>query len=1064
MKSTGAGNRNIPAFTVLLLMAVMAVVGIAVLPTLDIRYSPEQSSNGVSVSFSWPDASERIMEAEVTSKLEGVLSGIENCTGISSVSERGAGRVSLNFRKGTDMAAVRFEIASRIRNAYPSLPEGVSYPSISLGIRGTGGQTDLIYVFRSPLPSLEIEKFVSGHIIIPISSIEGVENVSFQGSTPYEIEVLFDAARCDASGITADDIASAFSDCTASEVAGLAHTDDGIVTIKIKGSSTTDISSIPVRNIGGRIVTLDDIAMVRYKESEPRSYFRLNGLNTITLSVSTSPGSNLISVTSAVKSRMEELQNSFPEEITAVLSYDSSAYISSELEKIVFRTLLCVLILLAFVFLVYRSFRYLFVIFAILFVNIMVAVVFYKLTGLGIHIYTLAGITVSLGIIIDSSIVMADHYSYYGNRSVFPALLGATATTIGALCIVGLLPDEMKKNLADFSKVIIINLSVSLLTAYAFIPSLLDKFPVKRVSGSISVRRKRWVIKFNRLYGRYITAGQKRKWIPVTVFIIAFGIPLCLLPDNVAEDVPVEDMTFFQKAYNGIMSWPPYANNRNTIDKIAGTSFAMFDKALDRGNFYREPGRDVLYINAGMPEGCTVTQLNGVVRSMENYLSRFDEIESFSTEINSAEDALIRVSFKEEYESTSFPAELKSRVISMATNFGGANWRVYGINDSYFNNNVTTSYKSNRITLKGYNYDDLLRYATYLIDTLSSNRRVSAPELMSSWRGFATTEFNIDYDFASISSREISPYRYFKVLSSRLYDRKTGTVPVNGSPTPVVLRSSDAFAFDLWNVKHTGIDVDSAKVKLSEIGTIEKKRSGLQIRRKNQSYELMVGFDFIGSYELSKSLMEKHVRHMNDEVLPVGFKAEIPDYGFRSEDKMKYTWLILLIIAVIYVMCSMIFESLRFPFAVIMMIPVSFIGVFLTFGLSDFVFDQGGFASMVMLSGIVVNAGIYLVNEYTGRRKLRASSGRVMSGTEIRDYIKAFNHKIHPIMLTVISTVLGLIPFLFDGPKEVFWFAFAIGTIGGLLFSLIALFFYLPLFSFGIGNRKRRRRSTIADE
>lgn len=1065
MKSTGTGNRNIPAFTVLLLMAVLAVVGVSVLPTLDVRYAPERSSDGVSVSFSWPDVSERIMEAEATSKIEGVLSGMANCTGISSVSSRGYGYVSLNFRKGTDMAATRFEIASRIRNVYPSLPEGVSYPSISLGIRGTGGRTDLVYVFRSALPSLEIEKFISGHVTVPLSSIDGVESVTFQGATPYEIEVLFDASLAEASGVTADDISSAFSGYSASEVAGLAHTDEGTVTVKIAGVSDMDILEVPVKKVADRIVTVGDIATVKYKESVPRSYFRLNGLNTVTLGISTSPGSNLLAVTSEVKEKMSELGKSFPEEISAVLSYDSSEYISDELDKIVFRTLLCVLILLVFVFLVYRSFRYLSVVFTILAVNILVAVVIYRITGLSIHIYTLAGITVSLGIIIDSSIVMTDHYSYYGNRSVFPALLGATATTIGALCIVGLLPDEVKMNLVDFSKVIIINLAVSLVTAYAFIPSLLDRFPVRRTAGSASIGRKRRVVRFNRLYARYILAGQKHKWIPSAVLVAAFGIPLCLLPDKVAENVPEEDRSFFQNLYNRVVSWPPYADNRATVDKVAGTSFALFDRALSRGNFYREPGRDVLYVNAGMPEGCTVAQLNEVVRSMENYLSRFDGIESFSTEISSFDNALIKVTFKPEYERTAFPAELKSRVISMASNFGGANWRVYGINDSYFNNNVTMSYRSNRIVLKGYNYDDLVRYAAYLVDTLSTNRRVSAPELMAGWNGLAANEFNVEYDFASIASRNISPYRYFNVLSSRLYDRNIGTVTENGVPTPVVLRSTDIFDFDLWNVKNTGIDVDSVKVRLSEVGSIEKKRSGLQIHRNNQSYEITVGFDFIGSYELAKMLTERFVDHMNDEILPVGFKAELPAYGaFLMDDKMRYAWLILVVVAIIYVTCSMIFESLRLPFAVILMIPVSFIGVFLIFGFSDFIFDQGGFASMVMLSGIVVNAGIYLINEYSGRRKRREASGGRMTGTEIRDYIRSFNHKIHPIMLTVISTVLGLIPFLFDGPKEVFWFAFAVGTIGGLLFSLIALFFYMPLFSFGIGKRKRRRCRTMADE
>ena len=148
----------------------------------------------------------------------------------------------------------------------------------------------------------------------------------------------------------------------------------------------------------------------------------------------------------------------------------------------------------------------------------------------------------------------------------------------------------------------------------------------------------------------------------------------------------------------------------------------------------------------------------------------------------------------------------------------------------------------------------------------------------------------------------------------------------------------------------------------------------------------------------------------------------------------------MLIVAVIFVMLAMTFESLRLPLAIIFMIPVSFIGLFLTFGLSDLAFDQGGFAAFVMLCGIVVNAGIYIVLTY--KAVMQHNPGL----TGIRGYIKAFGRKINPIMLTVISTVLGLIPFLTDGPQEVFWFDFAIGTIGGMLFSIIAVIFILPVF------------------
>lgn len=1099
---------KIPAFTVLLLMAVSAVVGIVSIPMLNVQYAPTAAGRSVSVSCSWPDVSARVMEAEVTSKVEGVLSSISGSTGITSTSDVGGSTVSVELRKGTDMSAVRFEIATKIRNLYPSLPEGVSYPEISLDTRGGTSQRSAVsYSIKSTLPSEEIRKFVSERVLEPLSTVDGVDKVTFWGATPFELEITFDADKAAAAGITGSDIATAFIEAHSTDNVGLIGTEEGLVSLKLREESSEDIGAIPVKNAEGRIVHLRDIATWAYKETTPTSYYRLNGLNTIQLATYPEPNTNLIAVAAAVRDKMEELQRGFPPEISATVSYDSSQYVAGELSKNYRRTLLCILILLVFVFLVNRSWRYLFIITATLAVDILAAIALYNLFGLDIHIYTIAGFTVSLGIIIDTSIVMTDHYSYYRNRSVMLSLIGATATTIAALCMVALLPEEDKKNLADFCRVIIINLSVALLTAWLFIPSLLDKFPVRASAYSLSVSRRRRVVGWNHLYAKYISWGVRHRWLLVVLMVAAFGIPLCVLPKEIGKGKEEDQKTAFERAYNAVISWKPYADRRKSIDKVLGTSFALFHKATERSDFYREPGRNVLYIRAGMPEGCSVSQLNDVVKAMENYLSGFDQIESFSTEISSYDDALISVNFKPEWEDTTFPDELQSKATSMAINFGGANWRVWGISESSFNNNIVSGYKGDAIQLTGYNYDKLLDYADILIARLGEYHRVQDPEVVTRSRRSAMNEYSLSYDFASMAAIGISPYSYYSKLHSTLYDTSLGKVDIGGEQTEVSLRSSDADAFDLWRVENAQVSIDSVNaVKLSEIGSIQKRRTGLSIQKEDQSYVVTVGYDFLGSKEQADKASEEVIDYMNHEVMPVGYRAESPQRHFSMKNGGRYVWLLLLVVATIFVLCSMIFESLRLPLAVILLIPVSFIGVFLAFGLTDFSFDQGGFAAFVMLAGIVVNAGIYLITAWQKDCSMRSSqqlgpssqvatqsptgpaddidnpavtaipplpqdapaatdfigvapaaSGDAAEATEpqrkaadngaLRSYLKAYNHKINAILLTVISTVLGLIPFLFDGPKEVFWFAFAIGTIAGLAFSLLALILILPVFA-----------------
>ena len=1037
-------QRGIPAFSVLLIMAALAVIGVAMLPMLNVQYTPSPVERKIDVSFTWPDASARLIEQSVTSRIEGALSAITGSESVSSRSSKGSGRVTIRFRKGTEMAAARFEVASAIRNLYPKLPEEVSYPAISIATGGTRESDMLVYTIKADLPSRRIEEYVEAHMSTPLSQTEGVGKVSLSGVTPFEWVITFDPKAMEVNGISAVDLAAAFRDYFRSDVIGLTtlpHADgtDRSIVLKLRNRASLNFGDIPIARRNGRIYHLRDFATARWCEAPPSTYFRINGLNTITLSIGCEASTNMLRVAENVKEEMQRLQAAFPPGISATLTYDASEYVSGELHKIYLRTLLCVAILMLFVYLVSRDFNYLLIIAVTLAVNILVAVVFYNLLNLDIHIYTLAGITVSLGIIIDSSIIMVDHYSYYRNRRVFVSILGALLTTIGALGIVWLLPEKQQANLTDFTLLIVINLVVSLIVALLFIPALLDKFPLKRSMTVSSVKRRRLTVRVSRAYARFIGWGRRHRWLFIVALIWGFGIPTFLLPEKI-EPEKGETPGRGTELYNKIMEGRFMTEHRSFLDKFLGSSLHLFHTATSRYNNFREPEQKVLYVNAGMAEGCTVQQLNDVVRHMENYICQFDEVDMFRTRITSYDNARIEITFKPEYENSGFPSMLKQELTSAAINFGGATWRVWGIDDNSFNNNIVSSYRSNQIRLRGYNYDQLAAYADRLIDSLSTNRRVSEPEIMDgdAWT-LPHNEFTIRYDDERIAATGLDVSDYYTILNTMLYQSRLPSVYNGEELQQVILESGDRDRFDRWHIANAQVGIDSLRTKLSTVGTIEKHRTGISIRRSKQSYEILVGFDFIGSYELGKRLIERTVRQLNDEILPIGFRADSPSHNFGRKEKQQQAWLILLVVAIIYTMCTILFESLRKPLVIILMIPISFIGVFLSFGWSDFIFDQGGFAAFVLLCGIVVNAGIYLINEEDTCAAISGKRGIAL-------YLKAFNHKIVPISLTILSTILGLAPFLYDGPEEVFWFAFAIAAISGTFFSVVALLIYLPIF------------------
>ena len=221
---------------------------------------------------------------------------------------------------------------------------------------------------------------------------------------------------------------------------------------------------------------------------------------------------------------------------------------------------------------------------------------------------------------------------------------------------------------------------------------------------------------------------------------------------------------------------------------------------------------------------------------------------------------------------------------------------------------------------------------------------------------------------------------------------------------------------------------------------VERREAKNCIPKKNQEYVLRVAFNVLGSYTYTSKYIEKITKEYNAK-MPVGYRCLNTSYGYYKDDGTQY-WLILLIVVIIYFICSILFESLRLPLVIISLIPVSFIGNFLTYYFSGVEFGTGGFASLVLLSGLTVNAGIYIINEY--KQTLRTSKNK-SSQRLVRIYVRAYNHKIMAVLLTILSTVLGLIPFFIDGKEEPFWFSFAVGSAGGLLFSVFAVVFVMPI-------------------
>lgn len=540
--------RNLSSFTLIVTFVCLSLIGVVLVPLLPVKLAPSRTLPGLTVSFSMPGNSSRVIEAEVTSKLEAMMAKVKGIRKVNSTSDNGSGSISLELDKHADIDVTRFEVSTIIRQTWPQLPEGVSYPQISTRRSDDKASRPFItYTLNAPANPILIQQYAEENIKPVLGQLKGIYKVELNGATPMEWQLEYDSDQLSRLGITLQAVQRAINRHYEKEFLGICSIEkgaEGREWIRLVRTSTEkemefEPGAIQLQAEDGTMVTLDKLIKVRHVEERPQSYYRINGLNSVYLYITAEETANQLNLSGEVKHLMGELQQKMPPGYEVHISYDATEYIQKELDKIYFRTGLTVLILLLFVALITRNLRYLFLIVTSLAVNISVAVILYYAFGLEMQLYSLAGITISLNLVIDNTIVMTDHILHRRNLKAFVSVLAATLTTIGALVIIFFLDEKIRLNLQDFAAVVIINLAVSLFVALFFVPSMIDKIGLEKKKRRKRRRfllrptfMKRLTVYFTRFYQGVIYYLCRFRVIACLLLLLGFGLPVFMLPEK----------------------------------------------------------------------------------------------------------------------------------------------------------------------------------------------------------------------------------------------------------------------------------------------------------------------------------------------------------------------------------------------------------------------------------------------------------------------------------------------------------------------------------------------------
>lgn len=1023
-------------FRILIAFVVLSILGFAVVPLLSVDLNPREKEPILTVSFFIPQSSPEIVEKLATSPLEGAFSQLTELKKIKSISSYDRGSITLVFDKKSDIELKKFEISALIRQLYPQLDQRVSYPIVtqSAEARSDFKTPILTYSINGPFASFEIKKITEDVLKPAITKYSEVEEVTVRGANELEVFVSFDIQKMQAFRISKLELNQKISQSFGRTFPGSVTNQKSETLFVQVDQSLRDLQQLeelPIKQVDGQDVRLRDLAKITLEEGEPNSFLRINGNNSVTLSVFNREGVNKVLLAQNLKSALINAEKSLPAGFEVRLENDDTEFLDKELSKIYKRSGLSILILILFIFLINRDLKYLSILFSGIVVNLSLSMILLYLLDVNIHLYSLAGLTISFGLVVDNAIVMMDHLHKYRNRKVFLALLAASLTTIVALLIVFLLPEQDRKNLTEFSIVVSVMLGVSLLTALVFTPAFYEvmfKESIQR-SRRIPIAKLRFRVRAFQYFQQVIRRTAHYRKTFLFVIILLFGTPIFFLPAKWEG----------QEWYNKSVGNAYYQEEiRPWVDKALGGSMRMFVRGVFEKSTYREAEKTRLFVSANLPFGNTLEQMDFIMREFETYLKGVKGIDQFVTDVRSGQSAQIMITFEEAYEKSALPYQLKGKLSVKSTDWSGAQWSIYGVGQGFSTGGIGDGIPSFRVEMKGYNFDELERQSEILGAKLLMHKRIPKVNTNERYGYFErkTEEYVLRLDQNQIALGATNQFELINTLQDMSKPRgNSALVTLDEKNYALVIQEKEAEKFSKFDLEQKGLIGGKERIfKISDYGTLTKETTTNALHKEDRQYVRIVAFDYMGSSKFGTEFLEKVLDEMKQE-MPIGYSAKQQNWEWGYDQAKRQYGLLGLLIIGIFVICSVLFENLRQPIIIIAIIPISFIGLFLIFAVFDFYFDQGGYAAFVMLGGLAVNAGIFIVNDLNNR----------ICGVYNRNVLKSVAGKAIPIVLTVLSTCFGLIPFLMEGQNEVFWFSLAIGTVGGLVFSLVGVFWVLPV-------------------
>ncbi|HEX5829738.1 MAG TPA: efflux RND transporter permease subunit, partial [Gemmatimonadaceae bacterium] len=491
---------------------------------------------------------------------------------------------------------------------------------------------------------------------------------------------------------------------------------------------------------------------------------------------------------------------------------------------------------------------------------------------------------------------------------------------------------------------------------------------------------------------------------------------------------------------------------------VAGSSW-VFYRNVTRGMVWRNWGDQGSYlmINIRQPRGEELTRTDELARWFEARVAALPGIERFVTQVY-PQYASIRITFPDSLERSGVPEAYKEELTALGLGFGGAEVQVIGYGPSFYGGGGSPPTYS--IKILGYNYETALAIAEGLKARLERFPRVRDVDVNASGRWFdrdKPVEIVLDVDRARLALHHLTMRDVVRQVSAAVQGSgRRLQLSLGGEDRQLSVKLDGYDRFDVLELQELILPArGGAGVRLGDVATVTERSTIGRVQRENQQYERTVAYEFRGPAKLGDRVQAAVIASTR---LPDGYTLVGKEEWRWSDDEQRQLYGVLaLSLLLVFMTCAALFESVRQPLCVLLTVPMALVGVFLIFWLARASFTREAVIGVIMMGGIVVNNAILLVDRVNQLRRAGALTleAAVLEGTLQR---------VRPILMTSVSTVLGLLPLVLfsEYADENIWNALGYALIGGLTSSTVLVLLVTPAIYLLLERGPARRRAGAA--